>query len=133
MVAMQIPLKDIKIPPRIRNRKVDVDDLVSSLSEFGQLQPILINQDYELLAGYRRYKAAKILGWQTIDTKIIDIRDRKKRVLIELEENQIRRNFTADEIEKAKKILNRYNHQGFFYNIWISILEFFQKLFRIWN
>lgn len=133
MVAMQIPLKDIKIPPRIRNRKVDVDDLVSSLSEFGQLQPILINQDYELLAGYRRYKAAKILGWQTIDTKIIDIRDRKKRVLIELEENQIRRNFTADEIEKAKKILTKYNNQGFFYNIWLNILEFFQKLFRLWH
>lgn len=130
---MQIPLKDIKIPPRIRNRKVDVDDLVTSLSEFGQLQPILINQDYELIAGYRRYKAAKILGWQTIDSKIIDIKDRKKRVLIELEENQTRRNFTAEEIEKAKKILNKYNNPSLLYQLWLSIVEFFQKLFRVWN
>jgi len=130
---MQIPLKDIKIPPRIRNRKVEVDDLVESMSEFGQLQPILINQDYELLAGYRRYKAAKKLGWQTIDVKIIDVKDKKKRVLIELEENQARMNFTAEEIEKAKKMLSRYNQNGFFYQLWISIIEFFQNLFGYWK
>jgi ParB family chromosome partitioning protein len=130
---MQIPLKDIKIPPRVRNRKIDVDDLVESMSEFGQLQPILINQDYELIAGYRRYKAAKKLGWQTIDVKIIDVKDKKKRVLIELEENQARRNFTAEEIEKAKKMLSRYNRNGFFYQLWISIIEFFQNLFGYWK
>jgi len=130
---MQIPLKDIKIPPRVRNKKIDVDDLVESMSEFGQLQPILINQDYELIAGYRRYKAAKKLGWQTIDVKIIDVKDKKKRVLIELEENQARRNFTAEEIEKAKKMLSRYNRNGFFYQLWISIIEFFQNLFRYWK
>jgi ParB family chromosome partitioning protein len=128
---MQIPIKDIKIPPRIRNRKVEVDDLVESMSEYGQLQPILINQEYELLAGYRRYKAAKLLGWQTIDAKIIDVKDRKKRVLIELEENQARRNFTAEEIEKAKKILSRYNKPGFFYQLWLNLVEFFQKF--LWN
>jgi len=130
---MQIPLKDIKIPPRVRNKKIDVDDLVESMSEFGQLQPILINQDYELIAGYRRYKAAKKLGWQTIDVKIIDVKDKKKRVLIELEENQARRNFTAEEIEKAKKMLSRYNRNGFFYQLWISIIEFFQNLFGFWK
>jgi ParB family chromosome partitioning protein len=130
---MQIPLKDIKIPPRVRNKKIDVDDLVESMSEFGQLQPILINQDYELIAGYRRYKAAKKLGWQTIDVKIIDVKDKKKRVLIELEENQARRNFTAEEIEKAKKMLSRYNRNGFFYQLWISIIEFFQNLFGYWK
>lgn len=130
---MQIPLKDIKIPPRVRNKKIDVDDLVESMSEFGQLQPILINQDYELIAGYRRYKAAKKLGWQTIDVKIIDVKDKKKRVLIELEENQARMNFTAEEIEKAKKMLSRYNQNGFFYQLWISIIEFFQKLFWFWK
>jgi ParB family chromosome partitioning protein len=110
-----------------------VDDLVESMSEFGQLQPILINQDYELIAGYRRYKAAKKLGWQTIDVKIIDVKDKKKRVLIELEENQARRNFTAEEIEKAKKMLSRYNRNGFFYQLWISIIEFFQNLFGFWK
>jgi ParB family chromosome partitioning protein len=130
---MQIPLKDIKIPPRVRNKKIDVDDLVESMSEFGQLQPILINQNYELIAGYRRYKAAKKLGWQTIDVKIIDVKDKKKRVLIELEENQARRNFTAEEIEKAKKMLSRYNQNGFFYQLWISIIEFFQNLFGYWK
>jgi ParB family chromosome partitioning protein len=93
----------------------------------------LINQDYELIAGYRRYKAAKKLGWQTIDVKIIDVKDKKKRVLIELEENQARRNFTAEEIEKAKKMLSRYNRNGFFYQLWISIIEFFQNLFGYWK
>lgn len=130
---MQIPLKDIKIPPRIRDRKVDVNDLVESLSEFGQLQPIILNQDYELIAGYRRYKAAKKLGWNTIDAKIIDVKDRKKRILIELEENQIRKNFNAEEIEKAKKVLEKYNKRGFFYQLWLEFIEFIQKLFGFWK
>ncbi|MCS7204629.1 MAG: ParB N-terminal domain-containing protein [Leptospiraceae bacterium] len=130
---MQIPLKDIKIPPRIRNRKTNVDDLMESMSEFGQLQPILINQNYELLAGYRRYLAAKSLGWNTIDAKIIDVRDKKKRLLIELEENQIRKNFTAEELEKAKHLLKRYQQNSFWLNLWWNFIEFLQKIFRWWG
>ncbi len=130
---MQVPLKDIKIPPRIRNRKIDVEDLVDSMSKYGQLQPILLNQNFELLTGYRRYKAAKRLGWQTIDAKIIDVKDKKKRILIELEENQIRKNFTAEEIERAKKILSRYNKNGYFFRLWNSIIEFLQRIFRLWD
>ncbi|MFN3603724.1 MAG: ParB N-terminal domain-containing protein [Leptonema sp. (in: bacteria)] len=130
---MQIPIKDIKIPPRIRNKKIDVEDLMESFSEFGQLQPILINQDYELLAGYRRYKAAKKLGWESIDAKIIDVKDKKKRILIEWEENQVRKNFNAEEIEKAKRALEKYNKKGFFYQFWLEFTEFLQKLFGFWK
>jgi hypothetical protein len=42
-------------------------------------------------------------------------------------------NFTAEEIEKAKKMLSRYNQNGFFYQLWISIIEFFQNLFGYWK
>lgn len=130
---MQIPIKDIKISPRIRNRKVEIEDLVESFSEYGQLQPILLNSDMELIAGYRRYKAAKKLGWESIDAKIIDVKDKKKRILLELEENQIRKNFNAEEIEKAKKILAKYNQQGFFYRLWLEFVEFFQKWLNFWK
>ncbi len=130
---MQVPIKDIKISPRIRSRKVDVEDLMESFSIYGQLQPVLLNQDMELIAGFRRYKAAKKLGWESIEAKIVDVRDKKKRILIELEENQNRKNFNAEEIEKAKKLLARYDKQGFFSQLWYETVEFFQKWLNFWR
>ncbi len=130
---MQIRLEDIKIPPRIRNRNVDVDDLVNSFNLLGQLQPIILNHNYDLIAGYRRYKAAKRLGWETIEAKIIDVADKHKRLLIEIHENQDRMNFSADELEKAKKLMKRYNNKNLLVRLWVDFIEFIQKLFRWWG
>jgi hypothetical protein len=40
---------------------------------------------------------------------------------MEAEENTVRKNFTADELEKADRILERYNKGGLFWGVvnWI--------------
>lgn len=47
-----------------------VNDLVESMREHGQLTPIVVSQDNELIAGHRRLEAAKALGWEEIDAVV---------------------------------------------------------------
>lgn len=95
--------------PRSRKELGKIEDLVESFKRYGQLLPILINQDYELIAGGRRLAAcvvggfkAKVCFKETIDP--LFMRE------LELEENIQRKNLTVaeeclavDEIHKLKQ------------------------------
>lgn len=45
----------------------DISELAASLKEHGQITPIVIDKDSNLLAGYRRVAAAKSLEWEQIE------------------------------------------------------------------
>lgn len=59
-----------KYQPREMFRKEKLDELISSIKEKGVVQPVLVRQrqdgGYELIAGERRFRAVKELGFQTI-------------------------------------------------------------------
>lgn len=88
---------------RLRFREPDnIPPLAASLKEFGQLQPIVLEDDGELIAGMRRLTAAKSLGWETIwAVKRSEVDDYTARA-IELEENLQREQMTP--VEKVKAI-----------------------------
>jgi ParB family chromosome partitioning protein len=44
----------------------DIDALAASMKELGLLHPIVVRPDGVLVAGERRLRAAKLLGWETI-------------------------------------------------------------------
>jgi ParB family chromosome partitioning protein len=49
-------------------------ELAASLKELGQLQPILLHVTAEgltIVAGHRRYLAARLLRWETIEAKVL--------------------------------------------------------------
>jgi len=53
-------------------------DLARSMKQEGLIQPITVRKignAFELVVGERRLRAAQILGWKTIDARIIDISD----------------------------------------------------------
>src|SRR5438094_10523499 len=53
-------------------------DLARSMKEEGLIQPITVRKvgnAYELVVGERRLRAAQMLGWPTIDSRVIDISD----------------------------------------------------------
>ena len=50
----------------------DVDGLASSIAALGLLQPIVISPDGRLLAGARRLRACRQLGWTTIPVSIVE-------------------------------------------------------------
>jgi hypothetical protein len=55
-------------------RKGNVDLIAESLSKYGQYKPITVNKENnEILAGNHTYRAAKQLGWETIDIVYVDV------------------------------------------------------------
>ena len=53
-------------------------DLARSMKEEGLIQPVTVRKmgaAFELVVGERRLRAAQILGWKTIDARIIEITD----------------------------------------------------------
>lgn len=64
----------------VRNKELVDDELASSIKKIGLLQPILVRSiasNFEIVAGNRRFRACKILGWKKIACHIIELDDRQ--------------------------------------------------------
>lgn len=93
-------------PNRYQPRKVfndsSIQELATSIKEYGILNPILVRKDndkYEIIAGERRYRAAKLLELKTVPVIIKNISD-EQTAKIALIENIQRENLSP--IEEAK-------------------------------
>lgn len=68
MKLYRAEVKDIKpYPnnPRINDRAVN--DVMESIKQCGYCAPIVVDEDYVILAGHTRHKAIKKLGWKTVE------------------------------------------------------------------
>ncbi len=94
------PISSIKVGGRIRKDLGDLDKLVASIeANGGLLQPILINSDGKLIAGFRRYCACKKAGREMIEVNVRDDLDSAVALLIaERDENTCRKDFTPSEM-----------------------------------
>jgi ParB family chromosome partitioning protein len=123
---MQLPVDSIRIRKRVRKDLGDLTPLINSLRKYGQLSPILIDPDHELIAGFRRLEAAKRLGWRSVEVIIVDTDSDVQKLEIELEENIQRRNLSPDEISDGINTIHKLLNP----NIFMRIINFFKKLFR---
>ncbi len=103
----KIAITDIVIHERIRKEYGDIEELASSFSRLGQLQPVILSEDNILLAGGRRMAAAVHLGWREIGFIRLADADEVARKEIELEENLRRKDLTWP--EEVKAIRDLYN------------------------
>lgn len=94
---MKINITTININNRIRKDFGDIEGLSNSLTRYGQLQPIIIDEAFNLIAGERRLRAATELGWTEIDATSLADLDPVTKHEIELEENIRRKEFTWPE------------------------------------
>jgi ParB family chromosome partitioning protein len=78
----------------------DIDALAKSIDELGLLQPIVISENYDLIAGQRRLEACKSLGWSEISVTIVNLQDIVKG---EYAENAFRKEFTVSEMVAIKR------------------------------
>lgn len=100
---MILKIKDIKIGQRVRDEYGDMQALADSIQEHGLLHPIVVDSDYNLIAGCRRLLACERIGLKEIEAKVLeDISEKELRVL-ELEENIRRKDLT--ELEKSKNLV----------------------------
>jgi ParB family chromosome partitioning protein len=65
-----VDISSITVGERIRKEFGDIDALAASIDELGLLHPIIIDKHHKLLAGERRLRAVKKLGWTTIPATI---------------------------------------------------------------
>ena len=87
-------IEDIKIGDRFRKGPGRYQNPSKSIQEIGLLQPIVVNQDNELIAGQRRLEACKLLGRTEVSTTIVNLDDIIKG---EFHENAVRKGFTLSE------------------------------------
>ena len=90
----KLPINSIKVGDRFRHRSGSVDKLIESIRKNGLLHPIVVTSDNVLIAGKRRLKACRELGWKKIPCTVIDPDDPR---LAEADENRVRVDFTPSE------------------------------------
>jgi len=77
----EIALVDIKANPFQPRREFDeeaLEELMNSVKEYGVLQPVLVRKNlhgYELIAGERRLRAAKLAGLEKVPALVRDYTD----------------------------------------------------------
>ncbi len=125
---MLVEIEKIKVNKRIRKDLGDLESLMDSLKRYGQLNPITISQNYELVAGQRRLESAKRLGWDKINANIVNITNPVVMLEMELEENTQRSDFNDMELLEGYQQLEKLRNPGFFRRIWNIIKTFFKKI-----
>jgi len=104
-----VNINDIKPNPYQTRRNFNVlklNSLAESIREFGVLSPLLLRSTttgYEVIAGNRRLRAAKLAGLSTVPSIIIRAKDRDC-ALISLSENLNRENLSG--FEEAESLYN---------------------------
>ncbi|MBC8180867.1 ParB N-terminal domain-containing protein [candidate division KSB1 bacterium] len=95
---MKIKIDDIKISARIRIDNTDISQLKKSIEEIGLLNPIIVDEENELLSGFRRLTACRELGWEEIDAVVFKTSDNEvKKLDIEFHENLGRIDLSNDD------------------------------------
>ena len=105
-----------KIKTRIRLRTPDdgkIKELAESIKTTGLINPITVDTQNYLIAGFHRWSAVKALGWKTVPSIVKDTSGIQSE-LIEIDEN-LKRN-ELNHIEIAEHIVKREElleeHQG---------------------
>jgi ParB family transcriptional regulator, chromosome partitioning protein len=96
-------------PRNPRNALGAIDELAASIQAYGLLQPIVLRETggrYEIVAGHRRFAAAKQLGWQEIGA-VIRTDDQDGAYILTLVENLQREDLTPKEEARALEVLIR--------------------------
>jgi N6-adenosine-specific RNA methylase IME4/ParB-like chromosome segregation protein Spo0J len=105
----EITIAQIRIGKRFRKDLGNIGELAESIEDVGLLHPVVIDNEANLIAGYRRIMAAKKLGWRKIECKIISLDENRYG---EIEENQNRKDFTASEIADIAEWVESHKKPG---------------------
>lgn len=94
--------------PRVFGKE-DVSDLVESMKRLGLIEPIVVRRSgkkYQIVAGERRFQAAKVLKWSTIPS-IETAASEEKCFEMALAENEKRKSLNPWEVGRAIQFLRK--------------------------
>lgn len=103
-----------KSQPRVIFEDEALNELAQSIKTYGIIQPISVRDlndgRYEIVAGERRFRAAKIVGLEQVPTIIVDLSE-KDSAFVALLENIQREDLNfLEEAEAFNKLLKEYNY-----------------------
>jgi ParB family chromosome partitioning protein len=110
----EIPLAEIAPNPFQPRRAFDpvaLEDLKRSLASTGLLQPVVVREmdsGYQLVAGERRWRAAKALAWKRIPAVVRDVDDRTLLTLALVENLQRASLSPIDEAEGYERLAGEF-------------------------
>ena len=87
-----LPLEALLPSPQPRRRFENLEALAESIREKGVLQPLLVRPlgdgRYAIVAGERRYRAAKMAGLAEVPVRVLDLSEKEARLLALVENLQ---------------------------------------------
>ena len=97
-------------PLNVREDIGDIQSLAESIRDDGLLHPLTVRpygDQYEIVAGRRRYEACKLIGMKVIPCNVAEEMDDRRAVLTSLKENMRRGDLTAAEKKRGiEKLLH---------------------------
>lgn len=100
---MLIEIEKVIVNDRIRKDFGNIDELAQDIKENGLINPPVVTPEFELIAGERRYRAMKSLGWQQIEVRVMSVQDALHKLKLEISENENRKEFSfAERMEWAR-------------------------------
>ncbi len=118
-------ISDITLPTnQLRSNMDNLEELAESIRKIGLLQPIIVrsnnSENFEIVAGNRRFSACKKLGLRKIPCHIVELDDKKAFEVSVIENVQRRTLNPIDEGLAFKKYVNEFG--------WGSVSELAKKL-----
>ncbi len=85
----------------------DIDSLVESISQVGLLQPLTVNQNFQVISGNRRFESIKRLGWKEVEVNQIEVNTTEEILLLI--------HFNKQRVKTIKELLSEYDHLRYYY------------------
>ena len=116
MSLVMVDVDEIEVGEDRFRKKVDgIASLAESIDEVGIIEPPVVTPKdeggYLLVAGERRMRAVKELGWDAVEVKVVKELDKLKRRQLELAENVERKDMRWHEEVEAEKRLHEISQE----------------------
>jgi len=112
---IQVPIDKIE-PNPMQPRQVfnhqDLEDLIESIKEYGIIQPLVATKAgdiYQLIAGERRWRAAKVAGLKTVPAIIREVSEQEQLELALIENIQRKNLNPIEEAASFQRLANEFN------------------------
>ena len=108
-----VPLEVIKVDREQRQRRqIDPTDLIPSIRLRGIMNPLIIDPDWNLIAGERRYAAAQAIGLTEVPVRMTTELNPSELQIIELEENLKREELDWKDAARATQRIHQLLRLG---------------------
>jgi ParB family chromosome partitioning protein len=112
---LQIPVEQITVNPRQPRKEFghsSLEDLINSIKEHGIIQPLIVTKKaggYELIAGERRLRAAKMLEFATVPAVVREASENEKLELAIIENVQRKDLNPIEEAAAYERLLDEFS------------------------